>query len=136
MDMRNGPIFVVSAVAGLVAGILVTRYAPECKEGLCWGQTPFLLMLVGGALTAFIQQEGNQVLAGMISGLFIGLFVSLGGGIYTFLGGTTAFARTEPVTWFALMPNPLIAVFGGVMGLVGALMFLGLSRLRTRGSGS
>ena len=134
--MRNGPIFVISAVAGLVAGIIVTRYAPECKEGLCWGQTPFLLMLVGGALTAFIKQGGNQVLAGMISGLLIGIFVSLGAGIYVFLGGTPSVAHTKPVTWLALMPNPVIAVLGGIMGLVGAMMFLGLSRLRKKGSGS
>jgi len=54
-------------------------------------------MLVGGALTAFIKQGGNQVLAGMISGLFIGLFVSLGAGIYVFLGGTLQSPTRNPL---------------------------------------
>ena len=117
-------IYPVCALAGFAAGVLVTRYAPECREGFCWGQSPFLLMFVGGALTAFAARSRAPavlpVMAGMLAGALVGLCVSFGGGLYAFLGGSTGFARPAPPSAMALVPNPIIGALGGILGLMGA----------------
>ena len=129
------------ALAGFAAGILVTRYAPECTAGLCWGQSPFVVMFLGGVLATFL--GGSRlpagmppVAAGVLAGAVIGICVSLGGGVYAFLGGPMAFARPAPVMWMALLPNPLIGMLGGAFGLIGAAVAtvtqLCLDRLRAR----
>jgi len=116
---------IASAFAGIVAGALVTRYAPECREGFCWGQSPFLLMLLAGALTGLAagsrtSAQTSQAFAGPLAGALVGLCVSFGGGLYAFTGGSTAFARPAPPTLMALVPSPTIGVIGGILGLVGA----------------
>ncbi len=116
--------YFVSALAGFAAGVLVARYAPECREGFCWGQSPFLMMFVGGALTALADRSPARVVppvvAGMLAGALVGLSVSFGGGLYAFLGGSTGFARPGPATALALVPSPLIGALGGILGLIGA----------------
>jgi len=62
----------------------------------------------------------SQAFAGPLAGALVGLCVSSGGGLYAFLGGSTAFARPAPPTLMALVPNPVIGVIGGILGLVGA----------------
>ena len=123
MTLRQ--IAVVCVFVGLIAGVLVTRYAPECRTGVCWGQSPFLLMLIAGVLTGVSvgsQPSGmrSPQVVGALAGVLIGLGVSFGGGFYAFLGGSTGFPPPAPRTAVMLVPNPIIAVFGAVLGLIGA----------------
>lgn len=114
-------------MVGILAGVLVTRYAPECTAGFCWGQWPFLLMFVAGGVSGLAVSLRTsslmlQGLVGVLAGVIVGLSVSFGGGLYAFLGGSTALPRPATPSWMALVPNPLVGLLGGVLGLVGAII--------------
>ena len=102
-------VYIGCALTGLAGGVLVARYAPECTDGLCGRQSPFLLLFVGGAFTAFAARSRApevQVGCGMLAGGLVGLCVSFGGGLYAFLGGSTAFTPPALPTAMALLPYP------------------------------
>lgn len=132
--------YAVLSFIGLLVGVFITRYAPECEAGLCWGQTPFLLMLVAGAFvsnTKSLSKNTKRISiwsAGAIAGGLLGVCISFGGGLYAFLGGTTAIANLESPTAMALVPNPLMIIIGSVLGLFGTTSMVaigwGMARIR------
>lgn len=129
-------IYITCALLGMITGVLVTRYAQECREGFCWGQAPFLVMFAGGVLAASFRSGDSQfkdyLISGVLAGILVGLFVSFSGGLYAFLGGSIAFSPSGPPTLMALVPNPLIGALGGFFGLIGALIVFSIRNIFRR----
>ena len=105
MIMVRKWIYIVCVLAGLIAGVLVTRYAPECKEGFCWGQSPFLLMLVAGALTGLIvgsrpSGTSSPLFAGFLAGAIIDSACHLAeGSMPSLVGQPGSLAPHPPPRW-------------------------------------
>lgn len=76
----------------------------------------------------------SRGLAGALAGAIVGIGTSFGGGFYAFVGGSTPFPRPGPPGLVALLPDPLVGLLGGILGLIGAtILWLarrGLARVR------